>query len=86
MLGRLLVRIGPLRAHFAAVGSFFADFERAASLPVRYGQAERAGAFARAGVTLGHFPQALPRHLERAVRRARPVPAYLSRPPTLGMP
>ena len=78
--------MGPLPVHFAPAEPFFAGFARAASLPVYYTGAERLGDFARTRVTLGSFPQPLPGHLERAVVPARPLPAHLSRPSTLGIP
>ena len=73
-LGRI-VRAGPVA--FAPAGPFFGDFEGAVSLPAHYEWAGRVGA-------LGHFPQAVPRHLERTVH-ARPALAHLCRLPKLGI-
>ena len=84
-----VVRAGSVAAHFAPAGAF-ADFARAVSLPAHFGRPGRVGAFAWAGQMQGHFPQPVSGHVAQPVRRslewaARPVPAYLSLPPKLGI-
>src|ERR1700704_5238909 len=72
VLGRL-VRAGPVPVHFAPPGPLLGDFARAGSV----------GAFSWAGPVLAHLALPVLGPLVRAVR-ARPVPLYLPRPPTLG--